>query len=49
MSVMSEGAELAIGSTAVAEGLREPSIASVGDYIALMKPRVMSLIVLTSP
>ena len=47
MSVMSEGAELAIGSAAA--GLREPSIASVGDYIALMKPRVMSLIVLTSP
>jgi len=32
MSVMSEGAELAIGSTAAAAGLREPSIASVGDY-----------------
>ena len=48
MSVMSEGAELAIGSPAAAAGLREPSIASVGDYIALMKPRVMSLVVFTA-
>jgi heme o synthase len=47
MSVMSEGAELAIGNTAAA-GLHEPSIASVGDYIALMKPRVMSLVIFTA-
>jgi len=26
----------------------EPSIAGVGDYIALMKPRVMSLVVFTA-
>src|SRR5271154_5601862 len=26
----------------------QPSIASVGDYIALMKPRVMSLVVFTA-
>jgi protoheme IX farnesyltransferase len=26
----------------------EPSIASVGDYIALLKPRVMSLVVFTA-
>jgi len=26
----------------------EPSIAEVGDYIALMKPRVMSLVVFTA-
>jgi len=25
----------------------EPSLASVGDYLALMKPRVMSLVVFT--
>ena len=26
----------------------EPSIAGVGDYLALMKPRVMSLVVFTA-
>ena len=26
----------------------EPSIASVGDYLALMKPRVISLVVFTA-
>ena len=26
----------------------EPSVAEVGDYIALMKPRVMSLVVFTA-
>src|SRR5262245_34950496 len=26
----------------------EPSMASVGDYVALMKPRVMSLVVFTA-
>jgi heme O synthase-like polyprenyltransferase len=26
----------------------EPSLASVGDYLALMKPRVMSLVVFTA-
>ena len=26
----------------------EPSIAGVGDYVALMKPRVMSLVVFTA-
>src|SRR6516165_5799719 len=46
MSVMSEGAELAIGSTAASSC--QPSSASVGDYIALMKPRVMSLVVFTA-
>jgi protoheme IX farnesyltransferase len=29
-------------------GLAEPSLASVGDYLALMKPRVMSLVVFTA-
>ena len=49
MSLVSEGAEfrgpLAAGSGL---GLAEPSLATVGDYIALMKPRVMSLVVFTA-
>src|SRR5438132_10477975 len=47
MSVISEGA----GLTRPAGGTRAqatPSIASVGDYRALMKPRVMSLVVFTA-
>lgn len=43
MSLVSEGAE--IRSPLVAG---EPSLATVGDYIALMKPRVMSLVVFTA-
>jgi len=31
-----------------AGGLVEPSLATVGDYVALMKPRVMSLVVFTA-
>jgi protoheme IX farnesyltransferase len=46
MSLISEGAELAGGR--VASRRHEPSIASVGDYVALMKPRVMSLVVFTA-
>jgi protoheme IX farnesyltransferase len=45
MSLVAEG-EFA-GSRAAAAG-HEPSIASVGDYVALMKPRVMSLVVFTA-
>jgi protoheme IX farnesyltransferase len=45
MSLVSE-AELA-GNRAASARL-EPSIASVGDYLALMKPRVMSLVVFTA-
>jgi protoheme IX farnesyltransferase len=49
MSLVSEGANfrgpLAAGSEI---GLAEPSLASVGDYIALLKPRVMSLVVFTA-
>ncbi len=49
MSLISEGANfrgpLAAGTGL---GLAEPSLASVGDYIALMKPRVMSLVVFTA-
>src|SRR5476651_1627751 len=42
MSLVSEGAELR------SPVLVEPSIATVGDYVALMKPRVMSLVVFTA-
>jgi protoheme IX farnesyltransferase len=49
MSLVSEGAEfrgpLSAGSGL---GLAEPSLATVGDYIALLKPRVMSLVVFTA-
>ena len=47
MSLLSEGAGLARplrGEIARAE----PSMAGVGDYLALMKPRVMSLVVFTA-
>ncbi len=52
MSLISEGAELnkqGLGNQAFAEpSLVGPSLASVGDYIALLKPRVMSLVVFTA-
>jgi len=47
MSLLSESAELAAplpGSVSYAE----PSMAGAGDYLALMKPRVMSLVVFTA-
>jgi protoheme IX farnesyltransferase len=47
MSLISEGAELR-GAALAEPNLVEPSIATVGDYIALMKPRVMSLVVFTA-
>jgi heme o synthase len=47
MSLISEGADLTVPLTA-RSGIVEPSIADVGDYIALMKPRVMSLVVFTA-
>jgi len=48
MSLVSEGAEIA-GEVQrkLASAPREPSLATVGDYFALMKPRVMSLVVFT--
>jgi heme o synthase len=46
MSLLTEGAELA--RPAGADARAEPSLAGVGDYIALMKPRVMSLVVFTA-
>jgi heme o synthase len=47
MSLISEGADLTV-PLAARSGIVEPSIADVGDYIALMKPRVMSLVVFTA-
>ncbi|HEY6025012.1 MAG TPA: heme o synthase [Pseudolabrys sp.] len=47
MSLVSEGANFR-GRVAAGPDIAEPSLASVGDYIALMKPRVMSLVVFTA-
>jgi heme o synthase len=46
MSSVSEGAQLA--GRRMAPLACEPSIATVSDYLALMKPRVMSLVVFTA-
>ena len=46
MSLITEGAELA--RPVAADGRAEPSLAGVGDYFALLKPRVMSLVVFTA-
>ena len=43
MSLASEGADLTKPI-----GLAEPSLAGVEDYVALLKPRVMSLVVFTA-
>src|SRR4051794_3428693 len=49
MSLASEGAHLTAAVAPRIAGARsEPSIAGVGDYLALMKPRVMSLVVFTA-
>ncbi|MBS0534093.1 MAG: protoheme IX farnesyltransferase [Proteobacteria bacterium] len=52
MSLISEGANSGgarlIQPTGYEPGLYEPSNAEVGDYIALLKPRVMSLVVFTA-
>ena len=49
MSLVSEGAKFGGPLAAGSEfGLAEPSLATVGDYIALLKPRVMSLVVFTA-
>jgi protoheme IX farnesyltransferase len=45
MSLVSEGADLA---KPLRTGLAEPSLAGVEDYLALLKPRVMSLVVFTA-
>src|SRR6202161_770603 len=46
MSLITEGADLV--RPAGADTRVEPSLAGVGDYIALLKPRVMSLVVFTA-
>lgn len=46
MSQVGEGAQFAGGR--IASVSSEPSVATVGDYVALMKPRVMSLVVFTA-
>jgi len=49
MSLVSEGANLAVPARAeLSAAAAEPSMASVGDYLALMKPRVMSLVIFTA-
>jgi protoheme IX farnesyltransferase len=45
MSLVSEGADL---TKPLRAGLAEPSLAGVEDYVALLKPRVMSLVVFTA-
>src|SRR5262244_1824540 len=45
MSLVSESAEFGGGAISAR---RQPSVAEVGDYFALMKPRVMSLVVFTA-
>src|SRR5690349_21339165 len=48
MSLVSESADLPRPAGADVLDIRtEPSMASVGDYLALLKPRVMSLVVFT--
>jgi len=47
MSLVSEGADFRSPASA-GLGFAEPSLASVSDYLALMKPRVMSLVVFTA-
>src|SRR5262249_7405022 len=46
MSLVDRGAQL--GAEKACPVRLEPSVASVGDYLALMKPRVMSLVVFTA-
>jgi len=49
MSLVSESPEFGVHPAHGVAGVRlEPSIASVSDYIALLKPRVMSLVVFTA-
>jgi protoheme IX farnesyltransferase len=47
MSLVSEGADLTMRREAALNSA-EPSLASVGDYFALMKPRVMVLVIFTA-
>ena len=47
MSLVSEGADFS-GPLPATARVAEPSLATAGDYLALMKPRVMSLVVFTA-
>jgi heme o synthase len=47
MSLVGEGTDFR-GPLGTSAGLAEPSLATVGDYVELMKPRVMSLVVFTA-
>jgi protoheme IX farnesyltransferase len=48
MSLVSEAADARAAFAPAKLGVAEPSLAGVGDYLALMKPRVMSLVVFTA-
>jgi protoheme IX farnesyltransferase len=49
MSLATEGADLRAPASGGASGVyAEPSLAGAGDYFALLKPRVMSLVVFTA-
>src|ERR1700681_3046780 len=48
MSLISEGADIRSPLALAEPRLFEPSLASVGDYIALMKPRVISVVLFTA-
>ena len=52
MSLLSEGADIARplrpALSRAQPSLVEPSVAGVEDYLALLKPRVMSLVVFTA-
>src|SRR6185312_7323123 len=48
MSLASEAADVRAAFAPAKLGAGEPSLAGVGDYLALMKPRVMSLVVFTA-
>jgi len=47
MSLVSEGANLR-GMIKAGDALPQPSLAAAGDYLSLLKPRVMSLVVFTA-
>jgi len=47
MSLVSDGADLR-GPSGASASLAQPSLASGGDYLALLKPRVMSLVIFTA-
>jgi protoheme IX farnesyltransferase len=49
MTLVSEGVDIrGLGRPEAAAARPEPSLAEVGDYLALLKPRVMSLVVFTA-